>query len=179
MPSGKVKKQITRGEWVVKEVIRVDEATRTVLIKACGMNKGEDPYLEKFYKVSLDNGELIALTQENANHSVTFSSDYKYMVDSYSRVDKEPSIVVRFVADGTVIYRPVNQPDISEAVATGWSVPEVFTAKGRDGITDIWGVIIRPANFDPKKKYPVIEYIYAGPHDSHVPKSFSMIHRSS
>ncbi|MBF6598033.1 MAG: DPP IV N-terminal domain-containing protein [Fermentimonas sp.] len=179
VPSGKVKKQITRGEWVVKEVIRVDEATRTVLIKACGMNKGEDPYLEKFYKVSLDNGELIALTQENANHSVTFSSDYKYMVDSYSRVDKEPSIVVRFVADGTVIYRPVNQPDISEAVATGWSVPEVFTAKGRDGITDIWGVIIRPANFDPKKKYPVIEYIYAGPHDSHVPKSFSMIHRSS
>lgn len=179
VPSGKVKKQITRGEWVVKEVIRVDEATRTVLIKACGMNKGEDPYLEKFYKVSLDNGELIALTQENANHSVTFSSDYKYMVDSYSRVDKEPSIVVRFVADGTVIYRPLNQPDISEAVATGWSVPEVFTAKGRDGITDIWGVIIRPANFDPKKKYPVIEYIYAGPHDSHVPKSFSMIHRSS
>lgn len=179
VPSGKVKKQITRGEWVVKEVIRVDEATRTVLIKACGMNKGEDPYLEKFYKVSLDNGELIALTQENANHSVTFSSDYKYMVDSYSRVDKEPSIVVRFVADGTVIYRPLNQPDISEAVATGWSMPEVFTAKGRDGITDIWGVIIRPANFDPKKKYPVIEYIYAGPHDSHVPKSFSMIHRSS
>lgn len=179
VPSGKVKKQITHGEWVVKEVIHVDEAARTVIIKACGMDKGEDPYLEKYYKVSLDNGKLIALTPENANHSVTFSSDFKYMVDSYSRVDMEPTIVIRTVADGKVIYEPENQPDISKAVEAGWRMPEVFSAKGRDGVTDIWGVIIRPVDFDPNKKYPVIEYIYAGPHDSHVPKSFSMVHRCS
>lgn len=179
VPSGKVKKQITHGEWVVKEVIHVDEAARTVIIKACGKDKGEDPYLEKYYKVSLDNGKLIALTPENANHSVTFSSEFKYMVDSYSRVDMEPTIVIRTVADGKVIYEPENQPDISKAVEAGWRMPEVFTAKGRDGITDIWGVIIRPVDFDPNKRYPVIEYIYAGPHDSHVPKSFSMVHRCS
>lgn len=179
VPSGKVKKQITSGEWVVKDVIHVDEDNRTVIIKACGMDKNEDPYLEKYYKVSLDNGKLTALTPENANHSVSFSSDYKYMVDSYSRVDLKPSVVVRSVINGNVIYKPENQPDISKAVEAGWRVPEVFTAKGRDGVTDIWGVIIRPANFDPNKKYPVIEYIYAGPHDSHVPKSFSMVHRCS
>jgi dipeptidyl aminopeptidase/acylaminoacyl peptidase len=179
VPSGKVKKQITSGEWVVKDVIHVDEDNRTVIIKACGMDKNEDPYLEKYYKVSLDNEKLTALTPENANHSVTFSSDYKYMVDSYSRVDLKPSVVVRSVINGNVIYKPENQPDISKAVEAGWRVPEVFTAKGRDGVTDIWGVIIRPANFDPNKKYPVIEYIYAGPHDSHVPKSFSMVHRCS
>ena len=90
VPSGKVKKQITSGEWVVKDVIHVDEDNRTVIIKACGMDKNEDPYLEKYYKVSLDNEKLTALTPENANHSVTFSSDYKYMVDSYSRVDLKP-----------------------------------------------------------------------------------------
>lgn len=179
VPSGKVKKQITRGEWVVKDVIHVDEATRTVIIKACGMVKNEDPYLEKYYKVSLDNGKITALTPENANHSVTFSTDYQYLVDSYSRVDLPPSIVVRSVSDGKVIFKPENQPDVSKAVESGWKMPEVFTAKGRDGVTDIWGVIIRPANFDPNKKYPVIEYIYAGPHDSHVPKSFSIVHRSS
>ena len=179
VPSGKVKKQITSGEWVVKDVIHVDEDNRTVIIKACGMDKNEDPYLEKYYKVSLDNEKLTALTPENANHSVTFSSDYKYMVDSYSRVDLKPSVVVRSVINGNVIYKLENQPDISKAVEAGWRVPEVFTAKGRDGVTDIWGVIIRPANFDPNKKYPVIEYIYAGPHDSHVPKSFSMVHRCS
>ncbi len=175
--TGKVKKKITDGNWVVKDVVNVDEKNRTVIIKACGKDKGVDPYLEKYYRVSLNDGQMVDLTPENANHSVTFSSDYKYMIDSYSRVDLVPKIVVRSANDGKVVFVPDNQPDIMEAVDAGWRMPEVFSAKGRDGITDIWGMIIRPTDFDPNKTYPVIEYIYAGPHNSHVPKSFSMSHR--
>ena len=179
VPSGKVKRQVTRGKWLVKSVMQVDEDAGTVIIKACGMNEKEDPYLEKYYRVNIRTGEIDALTPENAHHTVTFSSDYQYMADSYSRVDLPPTIVVRSTLDGKVMYAPQRQPDISLALEAGWQMPEVFSAKGRDGITDIWGVIIRPTDFDPTKKYPVIEYIYAGPHDSHVPKAFSMVHRCS
>lgn len=179
VPTGKVKKQVTRGDWVVKNVIYVDEEARTVIIEACGKDKGEDPYLEKYYRLSLENGEMIALTPENANHSATFSSDFQYMVDSYSRVDMPPTIVVRSVSDGKVAFALDKQPDIYAPLESGWQIPEVFSAKGRDGVIDIWGVIVRPSNFDPSQKYPVIEYVYAGPHDSHVPKSFSMVHRCS
>lgn len=177
--TGKVKKQLTSGDWVVKNIIRVDEAKRSLIFKACGMDKNEDPYLEKYYSLNMINGKIQALTPENGNHEVTFSDDYKYMVDSYSRVDMIPTIVVRSAVNGKVIFKPENQPNIDEVFATGWRMPEVFSAKGRDGQTDIWGVIIRPTNFDPNKKYPIVEYIYAGPHDSHVPKSFAIAHRCS
>lgn len=177
--TGMVKKQLTKGEWVVKSVVNVDEKKRTLIFKACGMDKGEDPYLEKYYSLNIDNGRIQPLTPENANHNVTFSSDYTYFVDSYSRVDLPPTLVVRSATDGKVILKPQQQPDISKAVEAGWRMPEVFSAKGRDGQTDIWGVIVRPSDFDPTKKYPVIEYIYAGPHDSHVPKSFAISQRCS
>lgn len=179
VPTGRVKRQVTKGEWVVKSVLQVDEEAGTVLIKACGRDKGEDPYLEKYYRVNIRNGEIHPLTPENAHHAVTFSPDYQYMVDSYSRVDLPPTIVVRSTKNGEVIYKPEKQPDVTASLQAGWNMPEVFSAKGRDGSTDIWGVIIRPTDFDPQKKYPVVEYIYAGPHDSHVPKAFSMVHRCS
>ena len=105
--NGQVKRQLTKGEWVVKRVLHVDDAARVVYLVGCGKDAGEDPYLEKVYRLNIENGELLC-------------------------------------------------------------------AKGRDGETDIWGVIVRPVDFDPSKKYPVIEYIYAGPHDSFVPKSFTV-----
>lgn len=177
---GKVKKQLTKGDWVVKSVVNVDNEKRTLIFKACGMDAGEDPYFEKYYSLNIDNGKIVCLTPENANHIATFTSDYEYMLDSYSRVDLPPTVVVRSLSkEGRVVFRPKMQPDIAAAVAAGWKAPEVFTAKGRDGETDIWGIIIRPTNFDPNKKYPVIEYIYAGPHDSFVPKSFSIEHNGS
>lgn len=175
---GRVKKQLTKGDWVVKDVVRVDEKSGTLIFKACGMDKGEDPYLEKYYSLNIADGNIKALTPENANHSVTFNSDYSYMVDSYSRVDLSPTIVLRSVADGKVVLT-LEKPTITSAQEKGWRMPEVFSAKGRDGETDIWGVIIRPNDYDPNKKYPIVEYIYAGPHDSHVPKSFSITHRAS
>lgn len=176
--TGKVKKQLTKGEWVVKNVIHVDDTKRTLIFKGCGMDAGEDPYLEKYYLLNIDNGSIKALTPENANHVVTFNEDYSYMVDNYSRTDLPPTTVLRSVKDGKVL-KTIFQPDIKEALAAGWRMPEVFSAKGRDSKTDIWGMIIRPNNFDPNKKYPIIEYIYAGPHDSHVPKSFALAHRAS
>jgi dipeptidyl aminopeptidase/acylaminoacyl peptidase len=180
VPSGKVKQQLTQGEWVVKSVVNVDEKNRRILFKACGMDMDEDPYLEKYYALDIRSGKISPLTPENAYHNVTFSQDYRYMLDFYSRVDLPPALVVRSVEDeGKIVYKPDMQPDISEVTASGWQMPEVFSAKGRDGKTDIWGMIIRPSDFDPAKKYPVIEYIYAGPHDSHVPKSFAVEHRPS
>jgi dipeptidyl aminopeptidase/acylaminoacyl peptidase len=173
-PTGKVKKQLTKGEWIVKSVVHVDEEKRMLIFKGCGMDKGEDPYLEKYYTLNIDNGKITPLTPENATHNVTFSSDYSCFVDNYSRVDMPPVVALRSAKDGKVITKPDNQPDTTEAEKTGWRMPEVFSAKGRDGETDIWGMIIRPSDFDPDKKYPVIEYIYAGPHDSHVPKSFGI-----
>jgi dipeptidyl aminopeptidase/acylaminoacyl peptidase len=94
-----------------------------------------------------------------------------YFVDSWSRVDLPPTVEIRRVADRTAVMT-VEKGDIAGLLKTGWKAPEVFVAKARDGKTDIWGIIIRPSNFDPKKKYPVIENIYAGPQGSFVPKSF-------
>jgi dipeptidyl aminopeptidase/acylaminoacyl peptidase len=176
--TGQVKRQLTKGEWVLKSVTHVDEKNRTLIFKACGMDKDEDPYLEKYYTLQVNSGKIIPLTPENANHRVIFSQDYAYMIDDYSRVDLPPATVLRSVSDGKTLIE-LEKADISELIKAGWQMPEVFSAKGRDGKTDIWGVIIRPTDFDPNKKYPVIEYIYAGPHDSHVPKSFAVTHHCS
>lgn len=171
--SGEVKKQLTKGEWIVKNVVRVDENRREIVFIGCGRDSGEDPYLEKYYLLNMDSGEIKPLTPENGSHKATFSADYSYFVDTYSRVDKEPITVLRDGRSGEVIME-IERCDISKALEAGWRYPEVFSAKGRDGKTDIWGIIKRPSDFDSTKTYPVIEYIYAGPHDSFVPKTFSV-----
>jgi len=178
LATGTVKRQLTQGEWIVKQVVKVDETARTVIFKGCGRDKGEDPYLEKYYSLNIDNGKITALTPENANHNLTFSSDGAYALDVYSRVDLPPVAVLRSAKDGKIVFQ-AEKADVSAMQAAGWRMPEVFHAKGRDGKTDIWGMIVRPSDFDATKKYPVVEYIYAGPHDSHVPKSFAVAHRFS
>ncbi len=174
--AGKVKNQITKGEWVVRNVIEVDEEKRRVLFTAGGINEGEDPYHIHYYTIGFDGQNLKELTTESANHSATLSDDKKYMIDSYSRADDAGKTVLRNVATGELLLT-LEEADISQLEATDWVKPEVFTAKGRDGKTDIWGVIYRPSDFDPNKKYPIVEYIYAGPHDSFVPKSFLGVDR--
>lgn len=169
--TGQVKNQITRGEWVVRSVERVDEANRQVWFLASGMYPGQDPYFLYLYRINLDGSGLECLTPFEANHTVTLSHDLKYYVDLYSRVDFPPVMQLRRSSDNKVIME-LERADISGLLKAGWKAPETFVAKGRDGKTDIWGIIIRPSNFNPKKKYPVIEYIYAGPHSSFVPKSF-------
>lgn len=168
---GNVLRQLTKGEWVVREVVKVDEPGQTVYFKASGLYKGEDPYNIHYCKIRLDGSGFTDLTPENGNHEVSFSPDFQYMTDCYSRPDMPYKSLTRRTEDGKQTG-DVQEADISGLKAEGWTMPEVFSAKGRDGKTDIWGTILRPSNFDPSRSYPVIEYIYAGPHDSHVPKSF-------
>jgi dipeptidyl aminopeptidase/acylaminoacyl peptidase len=169
---GVLKNQITRGNWVVRGVNKVDEAKRQIWFSAGGMNPG-DPYLLDYYRINFDGSGLVRLTSSDSNHQAAFSPDMKYFVDTFSRVDLPPVSELRRAADGSLVT-VIERSDVSDLVKAGWKPPEVFVAKGRDGVTDIVGVIFKPTNFDPKKKYPVIESIYAGPHGSHVPKSFSV-----
>jgi dipeptidyl aminopeptidase/acylaminoacyl peptidase len=170
--TGRLINQITKGEWVVRSVMQVDDKTRQVFFAASGRHPGKDPYFVHYYRINLDGSGLTPLTQADANHSVLLSPDAKYYVDTYSRVDMAPVTELRRTADGTLVQE-LERADISALESAGWKPPEPFVAKGRDGVTDIWGVIFRPTTFDPSKRYPVIENIYAGPHGSFVPKSFS------
>jgi gamma-glutamyltranspeptidase len=173
--AGKLKNQITSGEWVVRGIDRIEKA-RQVWFRASGRNAGQDPYLIHHYRINFDGSGLVALTEGNGTHTVQYSPDRKYLIDTYSRVDLAPVHELRRVADGKLVC-PLEKADIAELEERGWRPPEVFSATGRDGKTSIWGIIARPRKLDPNKKYPVIEYIYAGPHDSHVPKGFSPFSR--
>jgi len=175
---GKVKNQITSGEWVVRGIDQIDEEKRQIWFNASGRNPDQDPYFLHYYCINFDGTGLVALTEDNGNHFIQYSPDRKYIIDTYSRVDMAPVHQLRRTSDGKLVCELENA-DITELVATGWRPPEVFVAKGRDGKTDIWGIICRPPDFstgrltaDPDKKYPVIEQIYAGPQGSFVPKMF-------
>jgi len=171
--TGKVKSQITRGNWVIRGVEKVDEEKRQIWFQASGMYPGKDPYFVHCYRINLDGTGLTALTEADGNHTVVFSPDMRYYVDTWSRVDLPHVSELRRASDQRPLVE-LERADIEELLKTGWRPPEVFTSMGRDGKTEIWGVILRPANFDPSKKYPVIENIYAGPQGSFVPKTFSI-----
>ena len=168
---GLIKNQVTKGEWVVRKVDFVDEANRVIYFTASGFVPGEDPYNLHYCRINFNGEGFEDMTPENGNHIVTFSADRKYFVDVYSRPDCPPVSQIKRTADAATIAQ-IESCDVSDLVARGWTMPEVFCAKGRDGKTDIWGNIHRPFNFDPAKSYPVIEMIYAGPHDNHVVKDF-------
>jgi dipeptidyl aminopeptidase/acylaminoacyl peptidase len=173
---GRIKNQITKGQWVVRGIDRIDEDKRQIWFQASGMNKDQDPYFIHHYRIDFDGTHLVALTEGNGTHTVQFSPDYRYLIDTYSRVDCGPIHELRRTCDGRLVC-PLERADITELEATGWKPPESFVAKGRDGKTDIWGIICRPRSFDPTKKYPVVESIYAGPQGSFVPKAFSPFNR--
>jgi dipeptidyl aminopeptidase/acylaminoacyl peptidase len=173
---GKVKNPITKGEYVVRGIDRIDEAKRQIWFRASGRNEGQDPYLIHYYRVNFDGTGLVALTEGNGSHTIQYSPDRKYLIDTYSRVDLAPVHTLRRVAGGQLVCE-LEKADITELESGGWRPPEVFVAKGRNGKTDIWGIICRPSQFDPGRKYPVIEQIYAGPQGSFVPKTFSPIRR--
>jgi dipeptidyl peptidase IV (DPP IV)-like protein/prolyl oligopeptidase family protein len=171
--TGAVKNQITRGTWPVRGVVKVDEEKRQIWFSASGMYPGKDPYFACYYRINFDGTGLTRLSGDaDANHVAAFSSDGRYFVDTYSRIDVAPVSELRLATDGSLVAE-IERGDISALAAAGWRAPEPFTATGRDGKTEIWGLIVRPSNFDPSKKYPVIENIYAGPQGSFVPKSFA------
>ena len=172
--TGKVKNQITKGEWVVRNVDLVDEEKRQIWFQASGMNPGQDPYFSHYYRINFDGTGLTKFTDADGTHSGVFSHDRQFYVDTWQRVDLPPVAQLRRAEDRKVIL-DLDKGDDSALRAAGFRAPEVFVAKGRDGKTDIWGTIVRPMNFDPNRKYPVIEQIYAGPQGSFVPKTFSAV----
>ena len=172
VPTGKITNPITQGEYVIRYVDRIDEEKRQIWFRASGRNPGQDPYLMHYYRVNFDGTGLTPLTEGNGWHKIVYSPDRKFIIDTYSRVDLPPVHELRQVSNGKLVCK-LEQADVSELEADGWKPPEVFKAKGRDGKTDIWGIVCRPTDFDPKKKHPVLESMYAGPHDSYVPKQFS------
>jgi len=171
--TGRVKNQITKGRWVVRGVERVDEDKRQILFRAGGIRAEQDPYYVHFCRVNIDGSGLAVLTEGNGTHKIEFSPDRRFFLDRWSRVDQPPVTELRDANHGKIICE-LERADWSALLKAGWRPPERFVAKGRDGKTDIYGIIIRPSNFDPNRQYPVIEQIYAGPQGAFVPKSFGL-----
>ena len=160
LSTGKEKRQLTSGDWNATKIGYLDQATRTLWFSGVGREAG-DPYFVHYYKVGLDAGAVQLLTPEDANHSITPSEDGKYFVDVYSKIDTAPTAVVR---DGNgKQVKALAHADLTRLKAAGWVAPESFAVKARDGKTDIYGQMFKPSNFDAKKKYPFITYIYPGP----------------
>lgn len=170
--NGKVKRQLTKGEWVVRGIESFDEDTGELLLRVAGRTPNEDPYHVHYARVSVKDGALTPLTDGDGTHRIALSPDGSRYLDSYSRVDLPTVTELREAATGKKLAT-LEKADASALFATGWRAPERFVAKGRDGQTDIFGVVWRPINFDPAKKYPVIEQIYAGPQGFFVPKQWS------
>ena len=173
--SGQLKNQITSGDWVVRRVDHIDSDTRQIWFQAGGIHPGQDPYHVHYARIGFDGKNLTLLTHGDGTHSIDYSPDQKHYIDTYSRVDMPPVHELRRTSDGSLVT-PLETADASALPKTGWQKPERFVAKGRDGKTDIYGVIFRPTTFDPSVKYPIVEQIYAGPHSSHVPKRWSSMH---
>ncbi len=170
--TGKVKNRITAGEGNVTQVLSVDEKTRTIFFLGVGREKGRDPYFSHLYRIGFDGKALALLTPENANHEVTLSPDGKYFVDTFSTPDT-PQVTVLRDNTGRMIA-PLERADISKLLAAGWKPPVPFTVKARDGQTDLYGLMFKPANFDASKKYPIVNHIYPGPQTGSVgTRSFS------
>jgi len=169
--SGKLINQITKGEFVVRDIIYTDDKNEVVYFIASGKEQGRDPYYKHLYKIKFDGTGLVLLTPENAEHEIQFSPEFNYFIDNLSRVDLKPKAVLRRLSDGKLINE-LQEANIDKLLATGWKYPERFTVKARDGKTDIYGVLQYPSNFDTNKKYPIIDNSYSGPQAINVPKSF-------
>ena len=157
----KLKNQITSGEGNVTQIVKVDEQARVVYFLGVGKEKGRDPYFIHFYSVGFDGRNQKLLTPDDGNHGVSLSPSGKYFVDTYSKPDVPPAIALRDI-DGKLVT-PLEKADISKLLATGWKPPQPITVKARDGVTDIYGLMYKPTNLDPSRKYPIVNHIYPGP----------------
>jgi dipeptidyl-peptidase 4 len=159
--TGKLKNQITHGDWNVTQVLHVDQPARTIYFVGVGKEAGVDPYFQHYYSVKFDGKDLKLLTPENADHAITPSPDGRYFVDVYSTVIQPETAVVRDDTGKVVV--DVAKQDITKLVAAGWVPPIPITVKGRDAKTDLYGFMFKPTNFDASKKYPIVNHVYPGP----------------
>ena len=164
--TGKLKNKITSGDGPVTQIVRIDETSRTVWYSAFGRERGQDPYFAHYYKTGLDGKVQVALTPDVGDHTMQLSPSGKYFVDTYSSPDVPPVVVLR---DGAgKLLMPLEKADIAKLIATGWKPPTPIKVKAADGITDLYGMMFRPTNFDPSKKYPIINNAYPGPQSGSV-----------
>jgi dipeptidyl aminopeptidase/acylaminoacyl peptidase len=161
LTTGKLKNQITRGEGNVTQVLYVDEKARTIYFLAVGKERGRDPYFSHFYSVGFDGENMRLLTPEDADHSVALAPDGRYFVDVYSTPTKSETAVLRDRGGNLVMQ--ISKQDLSKLKAVGWIPPEPIIVKGRDGKTDLYGLMFKPTHFDSSKKYPIVNYVYPGP----------------
>jgi len=166
LETGRLKNQITSGEGPVAQLLQVDEKNRKIVFIGLGREKGRDPYFRHLYSVGFDGGNLRLLTPEDADHQVSLSPSGLFFIDSYSKPDVPPISVVRDI-EGKLLLT-LEKADISALLATEWKPPTPFTVKARDGVSDLYGLMFRPTNFDPGKKYPIINNIYPGPQSGSV-----------
>jgi dipeptidyl-peptidase-4 len=161
LATGKLKNQITSGDWAVTQLLRVDEKNRVVYFLAGGREKGQNPYFAHLYRVGFDGKNLTLLTPEDGNHEVSFSLSGRYFFDSYSQPDVPGVAVVRDEAGK--LLSTVEKTDISRLLAAGWKPPVPITVKARDGVTDLYGLMYKPTKLDATKRYPIVNRIYPGP----------------
>jgi dipeptidyl-peptidase 4 len=159
--TGQLKHQITSGDWVVTELVWVDEKERVVYFLAAGREQGQNPYFQHFYRIDLDGKKLTLLTPEEGNHTIAFAPSGKFFTDSYSKPDAPPVTVLR--DSSGKLLATVAKTDISRLLSIGWQPPVSFSVKGRDGVTDVYGVMYKPTHLDPARKYPIVNKIYPGP----------------
>jgi dipeptidyl aminopeptidase/acylaminoacyl peptidase len=171
----KLKNQITKGDWLVKETINIDEKNRQIYFKAGGKEQG-NPYHNYYYKINFDGSNLINLTPSKGTHTATFSSDYSIIIDTYSTITNPPISVLRN-GNGEKIM-DLETADISDLKAKNWQEPIEFSVKARDEKTDVYGLLFLPSHYDERKKYPVLNYIYPGPQSGSVGNyNFSPVRR--
>ncbi len=168
---GRLKNQVTKGEFNCQGVVQIDEKSLVLYFMACGREKGEDPYYTHLYRIGLDGRNLKNLTPGNFNHTVSMCDSAGYFVVNYSRVDTAPKAEL-FDSSGQKLL-DLETTDVSRLLEAGFKFPEPFTVKAADGITDLYGVMYKPFDFDPNRKYPIIAYVYPGPQTESVSKSFS------
>jgi dipeptidyl aminopeptidase/acylaminoacyl peptidase len=168
--SGKLKSQITSGPWHVEDIEAIDEKTRTVYFTANGKEAEEDPYYLHLYKVGLDGSGIKLLNAGDFDHTINLDETKRFFVDNYSKVNSIP-VSTLLDANGKKIM-DLEKTDLSSLFQAGYKFPEPFTAKADDGITDLYGVIYKPFDFDSTKKYPIIAYVYPGPQTESVNKAF-------
>ena len=171
--TGQLKNQVTKGDFVVTRLLKVDEQKRALFFEANGREKERDPYFSHFYRIDFDGQHLQLLTPEDGNHDIDLSPDGKYFTDNYSKPDVAPIAVLRDM-NGKLIAT-LEKTDISRLTAAGWKAPEPIVVKSRDSKWDLYGLMFTPTTLDKTKKYPVINYIYPGPQGGGVgSRSFSV-----
>jgi dipeptidyl-peptidase 4 len=169
--TGALKNRISDGEFVSMSIEGWDDKTKTLFITAVGREKGEDPYFPHLYRVGYDGSGLKLLNPGNASHAASMSDDVHYFIDNASRVDMAPESVL---VDGLGnVVTKLETPDLSALKEAGFKFPEPFAVKADDGVTDLYGVMYKPFDFDPNRKYPIIAYVYPGPQTESVTKTFN------